>query len=122
MSKLLGRSLSDERDFDVAEDELRRETLKRGFYVLMGRTPPLRELMLCKKLTAEQRQINLPEAPQSVRVSYLDDLLEYFTSSNSWTFAKLDDTRFGRSRRIVHYMQLVELAPAAAHLEVEARG
>jgi len=60
VSKLLGRSLSDDRDFDAAEDEIRREALKRRFYILMGRTPPLRELMLWKKLTVEQRQVNLP--------------------------------------------------------------
>jgi len=75
VSKLLGRSLSNARDFDAAEDEIKREALKHGFYALLGRTQPLRELMLWKKLTVEQRQVNSPEGPQSVRVSYLDDFL-----------------------------------------------
>ena len=75
VSKLLGRSLSDDKDFDAAEDEIKRAALKRGLSALLGRTQPLRELMLWKKTTVEQRQVNLPEGPQEVRVTYLDDFL-----------------------------------------------
>jgi hypothetical protein len=75
VGELLGRSLSDDKDFDAVEDEIKREALKRGFYILLGRTQPLRELMVWKRLTVEQRQVNLPGGPQSVRVSYLDDFL-----------------------------------------------
>ena len=75
LSKLLGHSLTNDADFDAAEDQIKAEALKRGFHVLLGRTQPLRELMIWKKLTVEQRQVNLPEGPQSVRVTYLDDFL-----------------------------------------------
>ncbi|HZR28695.1 MAG TPA: hypothetical protein VFA71_07930 [Terriglobales bacterium] len=75
LSRLLGHSLTNDADFDAAEDQIKAEALKRGFYVLLGRTQPLRELMIWKKLTVEQRQVNLPEGPQSVRVTYLDDFL-----------------------------------------------
>ena len=75
VGKLLGRSLTNNADYDVAEDELKAQALKRGFHILMGRTQPLRELMIWKKLTVEERQVNLPEGPRSVRISYLDDFL-----------------------------------------------
>jgi hypothetical protein len=67
--------LTNDADFDAAEDQIKAEALKRGFHALLGRTQPLRELMIWKKLTVEQRQVNLPEGPQSVRVTYLDDFL-----------------------------------------------
>ena len=73
VSKLLGHSLANDADFDAAEDQIKAEALKRGLHILLGRTQPLRELMIWKKLMVEQRQVNLPEGPQSVRVAYLDD-------------------------------------------------
>ncbi|HMK31267.1 MAG TPA: hypothetical protein VK473_16405 [Terriglobales bacterium] len=87
VSTLLAPSFSKDADFDAAEDAIQGEARKRGFYVLLGRTPPLRELMLWKKTTVEQRQVNLPEGLQSVRVSYLDDFLlrgwSYYATCNS---------------------------------------
>ena len=75
VSKLLGHSLANDADFDAAEDQIKSEALKRGFHILLGRTQPLRELMIWKKLTVEQREVTLPEGPQNVKVNYLDDFL-----------------------------------------------
>jgi len=77
VSKLLGHSLANDADFNAAEDQIKAEALKRGFHVLLGRTQPLRELMIWKKQSVEQRQVNLAEGPQRVRVTYLDDFLLY---------------------------------------------
>jgi hypothetical protein len=73
--KLLGHSITNDGEFDSAEDDITSEAGKRGFHVLLGRTPPLRELMLWRKTTVEQRQVNLPETQQSVTVNLLDDFV-----------------------------------------------
>jgi hypothetical protein len=75
VSLLLGRSLTSDADYDGAEDEIKAQALQHGFHVLMGRTPPLRELMIWKKLTVDERQVHLPEGIQTVKVSYLDDFV-----------------------------------------------
>jgi hypothetical protein len=49
IGKLLGRSVNNDNEFDTAEDGIMSEAEKRGFHVLLGRTPPLRELVLWKK-------------------------------------------------------------------------
>src|SRR5262249_44464757 len=58
MGELLGPRIFSDSDFDAAESKIKAEALKRGFHVLLGRTQPLRELMLWQKLTVEQRQIS----------------------------------------------------------------
>ena len=73
--KLLGHPIADDNAFDSAEDEITTHAEKRGFHVLLGRTAPLRELMLWKKTTVEQRQVNLPETQQSVTINFLDDFV-----------------------------------------------
>lgn len=75
ISKLLGRPVINDDEFDTAENAITNEAEKRGFHVLLGRTPPLRELMLWKKQTIEQRQVELPETRQSVTVHFLDDFV-----------------------------------------------
>jgi hypothetical protein len=72
---LLGRPVTSDADFDAAEDAITSEAEKRGFHVLLGRTAPLRELMLWKKQTIEERQVELPETRQSVTVYFLDDFV-----------------------------------------------
>jgi hypothetical protein len=62
-------------DADAAETEIRSEARKRGFHTLLGRTQPLRELMLWRKQTVERRQVRLPESQEIVTVTYLDDFL-----------------------------------------------
>jgi hypothetical protein len=72
---LVNRSLHVSSDLDSAEDEIQAEVRKRGFYVLLGRTTPLREFMLWKKQTSEDRTVNLPERPYVVHVTHLDEFL-----------------------------------------------
>jgi len=73
--KLLGHPIADDNAFDSAEDEITTHAEKLGFHVLLGRTAPLRELMLWKTTTVEQRQVNLPETQESVTVNFLDDFV-----------------------------------------------
>jgi len=75
IGKLLKRPITSDRDFDAAEDAISGEAERRGFHVLLGRTAPLRELMIWQKQTIEQRQVELPEAQQSVTVYFLDDFV-----------------------------------------------
>jgi hypothetical protein len=75
IGKLLGHALKSDSEFDVAEDEISIAAEKRGFHVLLGRTAPLRELMLWKKETIEQRHVELPETRQPVTVHFLDDFV-----------------------------------------------
>ena len=72
---LVNHSLHVSSDLDSVEDEIQAEVRKRGFYVLLGRTTPLREFMLWKKQTSEDRTVNLPERPYVVHVTYLDEFL-----------------------------------------------
>ncbi len=71
----LGHPLSTDADFDGAETELDRRATERGFHVLLGRTPPLRELMLWRKTTIDDRVVALPDGPETVRVNLLDDFV-----------------------------------------------
>jgi hypothetical protein len=54
-------------------ESIKAEVSKHGAHALLGRTPPLRELMLWQRTTEEQKQVALPEGPHSVKVIYLDD-------------------------------------------------
>ena len=69
----MGRKLASDADFDTAEAALEKQALSRGFHVLLGRTPPLRELMLWRKTTIDDRTVPLPDGPEVVRVNLLDD-------------------------------------------------
>ena len=71
----LSRTIQNDEDFDKAENVIQEEARKRGFNVLLGRTAPLRELMVWKKLTVEKRDVQLPEGPYSVKVHFLDDFV-----------------------------------------------
>ena len=75
LSGLLSRAIQNDEDFDKAEDLIQQEARKRGFYLLLGRTAPLRELMMWKKLTIEKRDVQLPEGPYTVKVHFLDDFV-----------------------------------------------
>jgi hypothetical protein len=75
ISKLLKRPITSDSDFDAAEDAISSESEKRGFHVLLGRTAPLRELMVWQQQTIEHRQVELPETRQSVTVYFLDDFV-----------------------------------------------
>ena len=71
----LGRKLASDDDFDDAETELDKRATEHGFHVLLGRTPPLRELMLWRKTTIDDRVVALPDGPETVRVNLLDDFV-----------------------------------------------
>lgn len=71
----LGRTLATDADFDAAEADLEKRALEHGYHVLLGRTPPLRELMLWRKTTVEDRKVPLPDGPEMVRVNLLDDFV-----------------------------------------------
>jgi hypothetical protein len=71
----LGRKLANEGDFDAAEADLEKRALAHGYHVLLGRTSPLREFMLWKTTTAEDRTVGLPDGPEVVRVNLLQDFV-----------------------------------------------
>jgi hypothetical protein len=75
ISKLLKRPIKSDSDFDAAEGVISSDAEEHGFHVLLGRTAPLRELMVWRKQTIEQRQVELPETRQSVIVYFLDDFV-----------------------------------------------
>jgi hypothetical protein len=75
IGKLLGHPVTNDGEVDEAEAAITSKAEKLGFHVLLGRTAPLRELMLWKKQTMELRQVNLPETRQSVTVNLLDDFV-----------------------------------------------
>jgi len=75
LSRLLGFSQSTDLDFDALEKKLAAEAQDHGFHALFGVTSPLREIMVWKKQTVEQRQVQLPERPYSVKVTFMDDFV-----------------------------------------------
>ena len=75
IGKLLDHPLRNASDLDSVGDEVKTQAYKRGFHALLGTTAPLRELMLWKKESVEERKVQLPEGPYSVKVSFLDDFV-----------------------------------------------
>ena len=75
LGKMLGRVLKTDEDLDAAEVDIDKKALEHGYHVLLGRTPPLRELMLWKTTTIENRTVSLPDGPEIVRVNLLDDFV-----------------------------------------------
>jgi len=75
VGKALGRTLQTEADLDDAEADIEKLATQHGYHVLMGRTPPLRELMLWRKTTIDDRTVALPGGPEVVRVNLLDDFV-----------------------------------------------
>jgi hypothetical protein len=75
LQALLGPSASDAADFDALEPILTTELERRGFHAQLGRTPPLRELMLWRRQDSRTYQVQLPKGPHTVRVELLDDFV-----------------------------------------------
>ncbi len=75
IAELLGHGLSGTDAFDLAEAEIRAEAARHGVCVLLGRTPPLLELMLWRRETVSQVEVQLPEGVYSVTVTWLDDFI-----------------------------------------------
>lgn len=73
-------------DVDAIEEALRTRIATEGFHALVGRTPPLLELMVWKSETEEIRDVPLPEGRHRVSVKFLDQF-----SSLGWAaFATCD--------------------------------
>lgn len=60
-------------DLDALEPSLTAALARRGYHAVLGRTPPLRELMLWRRQDERTFEVELPEGPQRVRVNLLDD-------------------------------------------------
>lgn len=68
-------------DLDAIETVLDAQLLARGYHAQLGRTPPLRELMLWRKQDTREYRVDLPEGPQTVQVELLDDFVSRGWSS-----------------------------------------
>ncbi len=62
-------------ELDQAEPQILAGVETHGLHALLGRTAPLRELMLWKKQTALEREVDLPGGREKVTVMLLDDFL-----------------------------------------------
>ncbi|WP_149195817.1 hypothetical protein [Luteimonas suaedae] len=60
-------------DLDALEQPLSAALAQRGYHAVLGRTPPLRELMLWRRQDERAFEVDLPEGQQRVRVDLLDD-------------------------------------------------
>jgi hypothetical protein len=81
LRRLLGTAADDAHDFDSVEPLLQRQLQQRGYHAILGRTPPLRELMLWRRQESRQYQVELPEGRHEVRVELLDDFVSRGWSS-----------------------------------------
>jgi hypothetical protein len=72
---LIGRRMTTSAELEDAEPEILAAVRAHGLYALLGRTAPLRELMLWKKQTVLEREVDLPGGRESVRVFLLDDFV-----------------------------------------------
>lgn len=67
-------------DLDALEPLLQARLLEHGYHAQLGRTLPLRELMLWRKQTTRYYDVDLPEGRHRARVELLDDF-----ASRGWT-------------------------------------
>ena len=75
VGSLIGRPLASAAALDDAEEDIQAAVRRRGYYALLGRTPPLRELMLWRVQDVQQRAVDLPGGREIVTVNLLDDFL-----------------------------------------------
>jgi hypothetical protein len=75
VANLLGRTRLSNEDFDKADDKIKPRAERAGFNMLLGRTQPLCELMVWRKLTVKRQRVQLPEGIHAVKVRYLDDFV-----------------------------------------------
>jgi hypothetical protein len=64
-------------DMTDIENRLTARIEAEGLHVLIGVTPPLRELMLWRSQTSEMREVALPEGVHATRVVMLDDFASF---------------------------------------------
>jgi len=75
VGQLIGRAIATSAELDNAEPEILRTVEAHGFHALLGRTPPLMEMMLWKRQTDLDREVDLPGGRQTVKVILLDDFV-----------------------------------------------
>lgn len=62
-------------DWDAVETRLSERLGEHGYHAQLGRTPPLRELMMWRKQTTQAYDVALPEGSHHVEVELLDDFV-----------------------------------------------
>jgi hypothetical protein len=75
LHKRLGASAVKATNMDEIEPVLQTQLEQHGYHAQLGRTPPLRELMVWRKQDTRMYDVQLPEGPYSVRVELLDDFV-----------------------------------------------
>ena len=76
----IGADAADAKDMDAIEPILQGQLLAHGYRAQLGRTLPLRELMMWRKQDTRPYKVELPEGPYTVNVELLDDWV-----SRGWT-------------------------------------
>ncbi len=71
----IGGPARDAKDMDAIEPLVQAALLERGHHAQLGRTPPLRELMVWRKQDTRMFDVQLPEGPYTVRAELLDDFV-----------------------------------------------
>ena len=80
LRKRIGPDANDAKDMDALEPILQGQLLAHGYRAQLGRTLPLRELMMWRKQETRPWKVELPEGPYTVKVELLDDWV-----SRGWT-------------------------------------
>ena len=75
LHKRLGLSAAKATTMDEIKPFLQTQLEQRGFHTQLGRTPPLRELMVWRKQETRMYDVQLPDGPYTVRVELLDDFV-----------------------------------------------
>jgi hypothetical protein len=75
VGQLIARRMTKADELDDAEAQILAAVEAHGLHALLGRTAPLRELMLWKKQTKLERDVDLPGGRERVTVMLLDDFL-----------------------------------------------
>jgi hypothetical protein len=75
LRKRLGPDASKAANMDEIEPFLQAQLEQHGVHAQLGRTPPLRELMVWRKQDTRMFDVQLPEGPYTVRVELLDDFV-----------------------------------------------
>lgn len=80
LRKRVGPDANDAKDMDALEPLLQGRLLAHGYRAQLGRTMPLRELMIWRRQETRPWTVELPEGPYTVKVELLDDWV-----SRGWT-------------------------------------
>ncbi len=75
VGQLISRRMARARELDDREPAILAAVEAHGLHALLGRTAPLRELMLWRKQTVLERAVDLPGGREQVTVMLLDDFL-----------------------------------------------